>query len=72
MIDYFNRLTDRNVREEFDIVVDRANALTVRIQQLTEQLNALHIPTMREIQINLQQGGSNPLNLTGLQGRGGT
>lgn len=72
MMNYFNRLSDPNVQDEFNLIVDAVNAIEVTLNNMDTQLSSAKIPTMDQIQANLQQGGSNPLNLTGLQGRQGT
>lgn len=67
MLPYPNRIKDPLTDHAFDRVIDYINNLEVQANQCEQNLKKLKIPTMSQIQSALQQGGSNPLNLTGLQ-----
>lgn len=59
--------TDRALRE----IIDRLNENEPQITDLNKRLGALRIPTIAEIQKDLQLGGTNTINITGVLGVAG-
>lgn len=59
--------TDRALRE----IIDKLNENDPQIEGLDKRLGALKIPTVAEIQKDLQLGGTNTINITGVLGVAG-
>src|SRR5229473_970229 len=68
MIAYPVRISDPQANREFRIIVDQFNALEQQAKDTQTALATLHVPTLAEIQAELGLNGTNPLNITGLQG----
>ena len=69
MINYPDRIEDHHIRDKFREVIDALNASQLMTANHSVALAALTPPlTLAQIQKALQLGGTNPINITGLQG----
>ncbi len=69
MIDYPNRVVDIHIRNKLRELIDAANGTQAKIDANSAGIAALAPPlTLAQIQNAIQLGGSNPINITGLQG----
>jgi hypothetical protein len=72
MINYPNRIEDKHVRDKLNEIIDHLNKLITQPSTPTPSTAAPAVPAaaaaIAAIQQALSVGGSNPLNVTGLQG----
>ncbi len=69
MISYPTRIADQHVRNKFHELIDAINASESQIASNAAGIASLAPPlTLAQIQKAIQLGGSNPINITGLQG----
>lgn len=69
MISYPVRIQDIHVRDKLRELIDLVNSNEFRIDANSSAITALNPPlTLAQIQKALSLGGSNPINVTGLQG----
>lgn len=65
-VKYPVRIEDREALVKFRELVDHVNNTNTRLAAIEASMAAAPPLTLSQIQTALQQGGSNPLNITGL------
>lgn len=67
-LQYPNRIEDHHTLVTFRSIIDAVNSVDTISAANASAIAQIHVPTIAEIQAALSLGGSNPINVTGLQG----